>query len=101
MVMSEIVKVVLDHLNVQRADRMPTLVLASGDKDFACMVQALRPFVKHEGLELSLRVVTWSGKLSRELEGLANDILYLDDIVKYIDPYGSELMASGGRLRQV
>ncbi len=99
-VMSEIVRVVLDHLNVGHADRMPTLVLASGDKDFACMVETLRPFVKHEGLELSLRVVTWANKLSHQLGALANDIVYLDDIVKYIDPYGGELLAGGARLRR-
>lgn len=99
-VMSEITRAVLDHLNLRYNDRIPTLVLASGDKDFTSIVQTLKPFVSHEGLSLSLRVVTWKDGLSRELYCACSEVLYLDDILAQVDPFGAQLR-EGYRLRRV
>lgn len=95
-VMSEIAKVVLDHLNIRYADRLPTIVLASGDKDFSAMIQVLRPFVQHEGLSLSLHVATWNAGLSRELYCQASEVLFIDDLLDSIDPFGASLRSKGG-----
>lgn len=97
-VMSQITKVVLDHLNLGYADRLPTIVLASGDKDFTPMIQALRPFVQHEGLSLSLHVATWNQALSRELYAVADKLIFIDDMLEAIDPFGSSLRRQKGLL---
>ncbi len=89
-VMSEIVKVVLDHLNVRYADRIPTLVLASGDKDFVPMVDTLRPIVAHEGLKLQLRIATWRHSCSPELYRASTEALFIDDILSSIDSIGAK-----------
>ena len=99
-VMSEIVKTIFDHLQILHADRMPTLVVATGDKDFACMLETLRPYVRREGMELTVRVVSWQSKLSSELCDVSNKISYVDDFLRYIDPYGAQLMESGARLHR-
>jgi hypothetical protein len=83
-VVCELMNVVHKALVRDYLDRIPTIVLVSGDADFSGVIHSLRELVKWEGLSLPIHVVSWEDSLSLSLELNASKTTALDGILKQI-----------------
>ena len=83
-VVCELMNVVHKALIRDYSDRIPTIVLVSGDADFSGVIHSLREVVKWEGLALPLHVVSWMDSLSLALDLNASKTTAIEDILRHI-----------------
>ncbi len=96
-VMAEIDDVLFTHLlpSQKFTDRLPVIVLVSGDTDFSFMLAGARKHAAWEELTLKLRVVTWAQKLSGELSRLADETTFIEELLPRIDRAHRGYVANG------
>jgi len=80
-----------DILNL-KIKRSLTITVVSGDNDYEKALQNIKKWGEFFGMTLRIRVVSWKYALSKEMKRLANEILYVDDILEEIYPHGYYLL---------
>ncbi|MBI4837039.1 MAG: NYN domain-containing protein [Candidatus Portnoybacteria bacterium] len=68
-----------------------TLIIVSGDRDFTAPLRVLKAKAERHQIQLKIKVVSWKEQLSKVLKEMADEIVYLDTLLKFIDPTGYEL----------
>ncbi len=91
-VFSRVTRMILDHLYLEKSERLPVLNIVSGDKDFGWILDTLLPDIERAGLALSLRVTSWKRKLANVLALRAHEIAWIDDSLQLVDPHGSAML---------
>lgn len=71
--------------------RKTILVIVSGDRDFVAPLRLLRNRAERNEARLEIRVVSWKKQLARALEEISDQVIYLDTLLKFIDPVECEL----------
>lgn len=89
---SKVTRMILDHLYLEKSERLPVLNIVSGDKDFGWILDTLLPDIERAGLALSLRVTSWKRKLAHVLAERAHEIAWIDDTLTLVDPHGSAML---------
>jgi uncharacterized LabA/DUF88 family protein len=90
----------LDDTIVSLEPRKKTiLIIVSGDGDFAAPLRLLRNRAERNGARLEIQVVSWKKQLARALEEISDQVIYLDNLLKFIDPVGYELSKKKKRNR--
>lgn len=82
----------LDDTIVNLKPRRKTiLVVVSGDRDFMAPLRLLRNRAERNKARLEIRVVSWKKQSAVVLEEISDEVIYLDTLLKFIDPVGYEL----------
>ncbi|PIQ74284.1 MAG: hypothetical protein COV85_03010, partial [Candidatus Portnoybacteria bacterium CG11_big_fil_rev_8_21_14_0_20_44_10] len=78
------------HVNLE-PHKKTILVIISGDGDFVAPLRLLRSRTERKEARLEVWVVSWKKQLARVLEEISDKVIYLDTLLKFIDPIGYEL----------
>ena len=80
----------LDPRRIQYSNGMGriTLFLVSGDRDYMRALLQLKDRFQRRGVSLDVHIVSWKNSLSTPLSQFADEVIYIEDIHRFIDYSG-------------